>query len=148
MEKRVGGAGAAKKPASTVKVATKPKPFDGFKGASIDTSGTFKYIQIHVGSKKDPSSEKQILIRGFKAFKYHKGIYQNWVQKELEAFHQQDNFEHTCPGGGRIKVTPETKTIFIYGYSKTFGRVSHQVTQDILQAAYPEYNISWSDEGY
>lgn len=29
-------------------VAKKPAPFTGFQEASIDASGTFKYIQIHI----------------------------------------------------------------------------------------------------
>ena len=71
----------SKKPVSTIKkvVSTaKPgqakTPFTGFAPASIDNTGTFKYIQIHIGSKKDPSAEKKVLIRGTKAFKYHKDI--------------------------------------------------------------------------
>ena len=135
-------------PSSTMTMSAKPaKPFTGFKASDIDASGTYKYIQIHIASKKDPS-QKFVLIRGYKAFKYHKDILKNWVTKELNGFGQQGNFEHTCPGGGRIKATPETKTLFIYGYSKTFGRVDHSITQAILQEAYPDYNITWSDEGY
>ena len=143
MEKK---ASVVKKPTSSM---MKPgvKPFTGFKPADIDASGTYKYIQIHVASKKDPS-EKFVLIRGFKAFKYHKDILKNWVTKELNGLGQTANFEYTCPGGGRIKATPETKTLFVYGYSKTFGRVDHTITQAILQEAYPDYSISWSDEGY
>ena len=81
---------ATKKPASTTKPSggltiMTTKPFTGFKPADIDNSGTYKYIQIHVASKKDPS-EKFVLIRGFKAFKYHKDILKNWVTKELNGF--------------------------------------------------------------
>ena len=125
-------ASTVKKPVSTAKPAQPKTPFTGFAPASIDNSGTFKYIQIHIGSKKDPSAEKQVLIRGFKAFKYHKDILKQWVTKELQGNGQQDNFEYACPGGGRIKHTPETKTLFVYGYSKTFGRVDHSITQNIL----------------
>ena len=67
-------ASTVKKPVSTTKPSQPKTPFTGFAPASIDNSGTFKYIQIHIGSKKDPSAEKQVLIRGFKAFKYHKDI--------------------------------------------------------------------------
>ena len=114
-----------KKVVSTAKQAQAKTLFTGFAPASIDNTGTFKYIQIHIGSKKDPSAEKKVLIRGTKAFKYHKDILKQWVTKELQGNGQQDNFEYACPGGGRIKHTPETKTLFIYGYSKTFGRVDH-----------------------
>ena len=125
MEKK---AAVVKKPTPVSTMSGKAaKPFTGFYPADIDASGTYKYIQIHVSSKKDPS-EKFVLIRGYKAFKYHKDILKNWVTKELNGFGQQANFEHTCPGGGRIKATPETKTLFVYGYSKTFGRVDHSIT--------------------
>ena len=53
MEKK---APVVKKPTPTSMMSGKPaKPFTGFKGADIDASGTYKYIQIHVASKKDPS---------------------------------------------------------------------------------------------
>ena len=51
-------ASTVKKAASTIKPVQAKTPFTGFAPASIDNTGTFKYIQIHIGSKKDPSAEK------------------------------------------------------------------------------------------
>ncbi len=54
-------------------------------------------------------------------------------------------------GGGRIRVsgldTP-TPTIFIYGYSVQFGRADHEITQGFVQEAYPDAEVTWSNEGY
>ena len=92
--------------------------FAGFPEAVIDPSGTFKYIQIQLTSKIDGS--KQILVRGFEAQEFHKGIYKQFQEKELKPSGLTSNYEIKCLGGGRIKHTPETKTLFIYGYSKTY----------------------------
>nr|CAH7722667.1 unnamed protein product [Callosobruchus chinensis] len=51
-------------------------------------------------------------------------------------------------GGGRINHDAESKTLKVYGYSQGYGKADHQLTVDILKQVYPDYNISFSDEGY
>ena len=102
MEKRI--APTVKKPTPTLTKAsasvpskTAKKPFTGFTEGKIDSSGTFKYIQIHIRKKGDTSSdgaESKVLIRGSTAFKYHKGILQNWVTKELNASGHASEYEY------------------------------------------------------
>ena len=53
-----------------------------------------------------------------------------------------------CPGGGRITHDPAAKTIFIYGYSQGYGRCDHDKTQAIIQESYPDYQVTWSNDGY
>ena len=118
-------------PKVTAPVVVEKKPFVGFKDAKIDSNGTFKYIQIHLQNMTDPS-KKQVLIRGSQNLKYHKDILSAFVVGEFGPSGQGGEWEYHCPGGGRIKVTADTKTIFIYGYSKTFGRVDHSITQTLL----------------
>lgn len=40
------------------------------------------------------------------------------------------------------------KTIKIFGYSVAYGKPDHSVAQAILQGVFPEYDVTWSDEGY
>ena len=46
-------------------------------------------------------------------------------------------------GGGNCMVN-------IYGYSKTFGRAAgcNEASCAIGKEAYPEWRVSWSDDGY
>ena len=106
----------------------------------IEPKGVYKYVQINYNN--------QIYIRGIKKCKYHKGIYHNFI-KEIEKTGIQKP-KTKCLGGGRIKFEPEEKNIFVYGYSNAYGRYEgqHEKTVEILKNFYPDYNITWSNEGY
>src|SRR5688572_5248225 len=58
-------------------------------------------------------------------------------------------------GGGRIvrhksKKEPKSGYISIFGYSKTFGPCEdcNSKTCELLYAAYPEFHVRWSNQGY
>lgn len=106
----------------------------------IEEKGVYKYVQI--------SYNNEIYIRGTKKFKYHKGIYHNFI-KDLEktGIHKPKT---KCLGGGRIKFDSNEKSISVYGYSNAYGRYDgqHEKTVEILKKFYPDYNITWSNEGY
>ncbi|XP_064249716.1 14 kDa phosphohistidine phosphatase isoform X1 [Passer domesticus] len=53
-----------------------------------------------------------------------------------------------CLGGGRLSHRPQERKIHVYGYSVGFGRADHAVTTEKLKAEYPDYEITWADEGY
>ncbi|NXI22166.1 PHP14 phosphatase, partial [Sterrhoptilus dennistouni] len=53
-----------------------------------------------------------------------------------------------CLGGGRVSHRPQERKIHVYGYSVGFGRADHAVTTEKLRAEYPDYEITWADEGY
>ena len=42
------------------------------------------------------------------------------------------------------------KTIFVYGYSNAYGRYDHQHEKSVemLKEVYPDYKITWSNDGY
>lgn len=63
----------------------------------------------------------------------------------------EEKMNFTCTGGGRIEHEPENKKIFVYGYSQGFGLAKHSISVELLKRkfnAYPEDNITWSNEGY
>ncbi|KAF1594939.1 UNVERIFIED_CONTAM: 14 kDa phosphohistidine phosphatase, partial [Eudyptes robustus] len=53
-----------------------------------------------------------------------------------------------CLGGGRIKHDANGKSLKVYGYSTGFGRADHEKAVELLKTKYPEYEITWSNEGY
>ncbi|XP_072096692.1 14 kDa phosphohistidine phosphatase isoform X2 [Mobula birostris] len=53
-----------------------------------------------------------------------------------------------CQGGGRIRHDNGEKKIHVYGYSMGFGRAKHEITTQILKVKYPDYTVTWADEGY
>lgn len=111
--------------------------------AKIDPEGRFKYIQITVTTK---TGEKRTYVRGYRALAYHMEIFEHFVSNELPKL--EGNQGASCPGGGRIEHFPGEKRLSIYGYSQSYGLADHAVTKEILQRAYPDYTITWSNEGY
>ena len=43
---------------------------------------------------------------------------------------------------------PVAKKIDIYGHSILYGFANHKVNKEIVQSAYPDYEIMWSNAGY
>uniref|UniRef100_A0A8B9G0M1 14 kDa phosphohistidine phosphatase n=1 Tax=Amazona collaria TaxID=241587 RepID=A0A8B9G0M1_9PSIT len=60
----------------------------------------------------------------------------------------RQGLECECLGGGRLDHRPQERKIHVYGYSVGFGRADHSVTTEKLKAEYPDYKITWADEGY
>ncbi|XP_076836502.1 14 kDa phosphohistidine phosphatase [Brachyhypopomus gauderio] len=110
--------------------------------ADIDQDGVFKYVLIRVHSKHDDSYVD--VVRGYGWAEYHADIYDK-VSGELE---RAGGVDCECVGGGRIKHDSAGKHIHIYGYSMGFGRANHSVSAEKLKATYPDYNITWANEGY
>ena len=106
----------------------------------IDPEGTYKYVQILYNDK--------IYLRGRADCKYHKGIYRKF-KTELKNIGKSDA-NTKCLGGGRIKTDAKNKTIFVYGYSNAYGRYDHQHEKSVemLKEVYPDYKITWSNDGY
>ncbi|NWX91166.1 PHP14 phosphatase, partial [Nothoprocta pentlandii] len=105
----------------------------------IDGGGVFKYVLVRVsagGGSKD-------VVRGYGWAEYHADIYER-LAAELE----QLGCGCECLGGGRISHERDARRIHVYGYSMGFGRAKHSVTTEKLKAKYPDYEITWADEGY
>ncbi|KAH0953609.1 hypothetical protein HN011_000101 [Eciton burchellii] len=61
---------------------------------------------------------------------------------------EHSGLQANCVGGGRIEHDPDEKTIKIYGYSQGFGKADHQASAELLKKKYPDYNVTWSNDGY
>ena len=116
----------------------------------IDGHGVFKYIQIEVIPKnKDSGEQNHLIVRGWSDCGYHAQILDKFIKKELLKNQElAQKYTAECPGGGRIRHDEANKKIEIYGYSQGFGRCDHQITQGFIQQEYPDYEVTWSNEGY
>ncbi|KAG9266245.1 14 kDa phosphohistidine phosphatase [Astyanax mexicanus] len=110
--------------------------------ADIDPNGVFKYVLIRVHSKE--SEDYVDIVRGYSWAEYHADIYDK-VSGDLE---RTGGVDCECIGGGRIKHNSAEKKIHVYGYSMGFGRANHAVSTEKLQVRYPDYEITWANEGY
>ncbi|XP_071450447.1 14 kDa phosphohistidine phosphatase-like [Hetaerina americana] len=110
----------------------------------LDSEGKFKYVLINVHSPgKDGKEESKKIVRGFKWAPYHSDIYDDTTAKLAQL-----GLDTECLGGGRIIHDPDKKTISVFGYSQGFGKADHEVSVSLIKRVYPEYQVTWSDEGY
>jgi phosphohistidine phosphatase len=141
--------------------------YKSFPPVKID-EGVFKYIIIKGTwhTKARISDEEIYFIRGWKDLEFHADNFARF-RKEFENSDIVDKIAVTnekkenvklvdgvifeCPGGGRIDHKPNDKTVFIYGYSQSFGRGDHTLAKKMIEQAYPAYpadKITWSNDGY
>ena len=92
--------------------------------------------------------EKRLFVRGYKICEFHADILSLFSLKECADIEDRNDFDVECLGGGRIAIDREMKQMQIYGFSQGYGRADHQTTLDIVKPFYPEYEITWSNEGY
>uniref|UniRef100_A0AC35FRT1 Uncharacterized protein n=1 Tax=Panagrolaimus sp. PS1159 TaxID=55785 RepID=A0AC35FRT1_9BILA len=113
---------------------------DSIADCEIDTSKKFKYIQIKV--KDRDSGDHKLIVRGYSHCGFHSDILDEVKEKET------GNFQFTCPGGGRIEVNEAEKSIFVYGYSQSYGQPDHSKSVEIIKKKYPDWNVTFSNDGY
>ena len=101
----------------------------------IDPSGVFKYVLIKCND--------EFLVRGFAWASYHADIYEK-VEVELH----KKGAKCSCVGGGRIDHDSANKKILVYGYSVGYGRADHATAVKVLLLKYPDYEITFSNDGY
>ncbi|NXO16762.1 PHP14 phosphatase, partial [Oriolus oriolus] len=121
----------------------------------IDGDGVFKYVLVRVRGAGAPAKD---VVRGHGWAEYH-GEGRRECGVELWPGGAEGSGRGPrgragacrgceCLGGGRVSHRPEERKIHVYGYSVGFGRADHAVTTEKLKAAYPDYEITWADEGY
>ncbi|XP_025058791.1 14 kDa phosphohistidine phosphatase, partial [Alligator sinensis] len=70
------------------------------------------------------------------------------IYEQAAAELEPRGFKCECLGGGRIAHRSAERRIHVYGYSVGFGRAKHSVSTEKLKAKYPDYEVTWADEGY
>jgi len=114
---------------------------DSIADVDIDASGKFKYILIEIKCPK--TKQSKMIVRGYSHCGYHADIFDH-VSPAMES----KGFHCDCVGGGRIDHDPSRKLLHVYGYSQGFGRADHGKSVEILKNKYPDYKITWSNDGY
>ncbi|GLV38021.1 janus A [Carabus blaptoides fortunei] len=110
----------------------------------IDPAGVFKYILIKVyATEVDGVEPEKMIVRGYKECPFHADIYDK-VTPDI----QKLGLDTECVGGGRINHDPDAKNIKVYGYSQGYGKADHSLSVVVLKKTYPDYDISWTDDGY
>ncbi|XP_043326196.1 14 kDa phosphohistidine phosphatase [Cervus canadensis] len=112
----------------------------------IDSDGVFKYVLIRVHAAPPsgtPAGETKEIVRGYKWAEYHADIYDK-VSGEM----QKKGYDCECLGGGRISHQSQDRKIHVYGYSMGYGRAQHSVSTEKIKAKYPDYEVTWADDGY
>jgi phosphohistidine phosphatase len=79
-----------------------------------------------------------------------------FIVEEVNSLGIGDNVEIKCVGGGRVNIKDDKKTILVYGYSQgidifspvAFGLCDHSVSCEIIKEQFPDYEITWSNDGY
>ncbi|KJH46212.1 Janus/Ocnus family protein [Dictyocaulus viviparus] len=88
------------------------------------------------------TKEEKYIVRGYYKCNFHANIL------DIARKNSGSLFELKCVGGGRIRHENDAKEILVYGYSQGYGQADHSITVDILKKYYPDYHITFSNEGY
>lgn len=99
-----------------------------------------KYVLVEIST---PEGDSKIVARAKRGAAYHRDVYEPFQQQA-----RTKNIHASMMGGGRIEVNSALKTLLVYGYSVDFGKADHKVTVSLAQEQFPEWDISYSDDGY
>ena len=103
---------------------------------SVDSHGTFKFIQIKITNKTNPK-ESKVIIRGNADQRYHNQIFINFINNIKHNCNDlYSNYDFTVLGGGRIRVYPYR--VEIYGTSNMYGSCDNSLTSKLIKACYPD----------
>ena len=118
------------------------------------TPGRHKYVLMKVYNEE--TNEKKFLVRSYARCSYHAENFREAV-RELRKDERMATLKAHVIGGGRIEYDKEKKSVFVYGYSMTFGRTPgcNKKTMEIIRKRFAEdegdgplAECEWSDEGY
>ena len=71
------------------------------------------------------------MVRGYATCEYHPDILDHFNYNELSECQDKDDISASSPGGGRIAYQSANE-IKIYGYSNSFGRAKHELSENII----------------
>ncbi|NP_001274271.1 14 kDa phosphohistidine phosphatase isoform 4 [Homo sapiens] len=114
----------------------------------IDSDGVFKYVLIRVHSAPRsgaPAAESKEIVRGYKWAEYHG---EADIYDKVSGDMQKQGCDCECLGGGRISHQSQDKKIHVYGYSMAYGPAQHAISTEKIKAKYPDYEVTWANDGY
>ena len=100
--------------------------------------GIQKYVLVQASDR--------YFVRGDPRASYHKDAARPLVEELREL-----GVAHEVLGGGRIQCDLANKKIEIYGYSYGFpwqGEYRHDLSAAVVKEAYPDFEVTTSNEGY
>ncbi|XP_015182755.1 PREDICTED: 14 kDa phosphohistidine phosphatase-like isoform X4 [Polistes dominula] len=108
----------------------------------IDGKGVFKYMLLNIHDKA--TDDYKPVVRGYLSAAWHDDVF----EQTKEQVKKYSDLEVKSLGGGRIQHDPEIKSIRVYGYSQGYGQADHSLAVDLLKTKYPDYDITWTNDGY
>lgn len=112
-------------------------------------SGRHKYVLVQLS---DPhKGGAKLVVRAYAGCAYHADNYGK-LMRDLDREFGAKAVVGRVIGGGRIERDDERREVYVYGYSKTFGRTpgcnerTAAMMEDYL--ASQSYAVRWSDDGY
>jgi len=107
-------------------------------------SGKWKYVQI--SAREPKGGREQLFVTSRRGARYHRNAAEPVVDQLRDAGYE----DVYVKGGGRIDLNEAARTMKIYGFSYTFGRVDHAKSRDVVlrDPRYAGYDVTISNEGY
>ena len=84
------------------------------------------------------------IVRARKKAAYHRDVSDPVSRDLVEKF----GVHCECIGGGRVLVNVSSKKILVFGYSVDFGKADHSMTVTAIKELLPQWNITYSNDGY
>ena len=103
--------------------------------------GEWKYVAIDIRLK----GVAKRIVTSTAHLKFHPDMYEAAMKKLAPL-----GIQGTVIGGGRVSLDHKAKKCAIWGYSKSFGRAKgcNERSAEQVREAYPDYEVTWSDDGY
>lgn len=112
-------------------------------------SGRHKYVLVQLSDTKNGGAK--LVVRAYAGCAYHADNYAR-LMRDLDREYGAKAIVGRVIGGGRIERDDARRDVFVYGYSKTFGRTPgcNERTAAMIQEdlASRSYAVRWSDDGY
>merc|ERR1711907_818189 len=100
-----------------------------------------KYVVLKVTFEEGAS---KYIVRARKKAAYHRDVSDPVSRDLVEKF----GVHCECIGGGRVLVNVSSKKILVFGYSVDFGKADHSMTVAAIKELLPQWNITYSNDGY
>jgi len=106
----------------------------------LEGEGKLNYIILTIKDSNEGRHTKMI-IRATNEYAYHSSLYGRIRQNLLDKLHIYAN---PPDGGGKLIFSKNEKKIELFGSCKDYGAPDHKRAKEILQKAFPDFDITIS----